>query len=177
MQIFRCRLCGEAYVGPGKPPTCPFCGAHSKHLIYGKDWTDENSEVELSELSRKNTETTLQLEISNAQFYRACYKDAKDPEVAAMFKSLSKMETEHASVAAKLLGIENDEATKVGKSKDSDLENIRESLKREQNALEHYSTFRSEAVEERIKTVFDTLLEIEKDHLSIDNTELDRLSS
>jgi len=28
MKMYRCRICGETYLGAEAPSHCPFCGAH-----------------------------------------------------------------------------------------------------------------------------------------------------
>jgi len=177
MIIQRCRICGEAYVGPSHLPTCPFCGAHAEFLVDGGLWKDENKGTELSELSRKNLEATLEIEISNAQFYRCASKKAENPEVAAMFKSLAKMEAEHADVAVKLLGSGDASKAKIdGACEESLLGNLEASHKREERAIKLYQKFQDEAVEVRLGTVFGALIQIEKDHLRIGKLEIENLT-
>ena len=67
VQIFRCVICGDPYIGFEAPTNCPFCGAHEQYLIPSEEWKDTNK-VELTAESRKNLESSLELEIGNTEF-------------------------------------------------------------------------------------------------------------
>lgn len=177
MKIYRCLICGDAYVGYDKPLNCPFCGAHDKFMVDAYEWEDRNIGVELSDVSRKNLEKALEIEISNSAFYRCAADKAQDKIVQGMFKALSKIEAEHASTICKLLRIPkpNIAAVEVHCSK-SDLENLKESYERETRASNFYTKAAEEATEPRIKEVFSALVEVEKDHLDLDHQQIERLS-
>jgi len=71
MNAYRCLICGEVYTGREKPSHCPFCGAKGNDLVNAAEWIDENLGIaELSDISRRSLQTTLQLEVNNAPFYR-----------------------------------------------------------------------------------------------------------
>lgn len=171
MEVYRCRFCGETHLGLGPITNCPFCGAHSKYMIRISEWKDENIGVEFGELSKENIEKALDVEIGNASFYKYAAENGQSEEAKGIFKRLSKVETEHAEVFAKLLKIEVPSLIKI-ESKPTDEENFKESLKRESAAVEHYLKSAKEAEEPRVKEIFETLIEVESDHLALDKQHL-----
>ncbi len=176
IKIFRCRICGDPYVGYEKPSNCPFCGAHIDFIVDADEWVDENKNVHLGEISRRNLEKALELEMSNSAFYKCAAEQAVDVSCAAMFKALSKIEAEHASVISKLLSIPEPDISKIEIScARSDISNIEESSEREKNASEFYAKAAEEATELRVREVFRELVEIERDHLELDNIQKERL--
>jgi rubrerythrin len=172
MELFRCRICGEVYFG--KHPThCPYCGAHALYLVPISEWTDENLGLELTVEEKANLKTTLDLEYENTRFYRAAAMVAKTDELKGFFKYLSKIENEHYNVAAKLLWAEKDSSifepsTEMG----SDVANIKHSREKEEHASKLYATFIPESKNERLKTFFSALSEVEADHIDLDDKEL-----
>lgn len=177
MQVFRCRICGETFVGYQKPTNCPFCGAHELYMVLGRDWQDENRGVELTDVSRANLQKALEIELGNARFYLAASAQASDIEVQGMFKALSKIEGEHHSTIAKVLSVSKSEEVRTpGECHETDLENVEESHARETKASTFYAQAASEATEKRAKELFEALVEIEKDHLALDEMQKARLS-
>lgn len=176
MKIYRCLICGDAYVGYEKPLNCPFCGAHEQYLVDASEWEDKNKGVELTEVSKRNLEKALELEISNSAFYRCAAEKAQDKVLQGMFKALSKIEAEHASTICKVLGIPKPDITKVEvHCSKNDIENVKESSERETRASSFYAKAAEEATEPRVKELFTALVEIEKDHLDLDHQQLERL--
>jgi len=165
MKVYRCRICGEVYIGEEKPKSCPFCGAHENFFVLAKEWKLLESES-LSEISKENLRKALELEIDNTNFYKAVSERSKDVYVSSMFKGLSKVEREHASTICKHLKIEKPDS-KVGldKAVDSDRANIEEANRREKRAVKFYTEARNQAPEEEIKEFFKALMEIESDHI------------
>jgi len=165
MEVYRCRICGEVYIGEEKPRSCPFCGAHNNYFVLAKEWKLLESKS-LSEISKENLGKALELEIDNTNFYKAVSERSKDVYVSSMFKGLSKVEREHASVICKHLKIEKPDS-KVGldKAVDSDRANIEEANRREKRAVKFYTEARNQAPEEEIKEFFKALMEIESDHI------------
>ena len=165
MKVYRCRICGEVYIGEEKPKSCPFCGAHQNYFVLAKEWKLIQSES-LSEISKENLRKALELEIDNTNFYKAVSERSKDVYVSSMFKGLSKVEREHASAICKHLKIEKPDS-KVGldKAVDSDRANIEEANRREKRAVKFYTEARNQAPEEEIKEFFKALMEIESDHI------------
>ena len=68
MNVFKCKICGDPYVGNTKPSNCPFCGAPAKFIILAENWVEPEAS-ELSETSKNLLEKSLEMEIDNAQFY------------------------------------------------------------------------------------------------------------
>lgn len=173
MKIFRCIVCGEAYIGSIKPSHCPFCGAHEPFLINATDWKEENIGVEISEKTKEYLEKSLNLELNNSAFYKCLSKTIEDPEISGMFKFLGKVEKEHASVVKKLLGLkEIEEITeKCTPNINKDLE---ESMSREDRAIHFYREIVRECPEPRIKKVFGAFVEIETDHFNLAKEKLEQ---
>lgn len=40
MRVFRCRICGEAYLGMMKPPNCPYCTSHVRYIVLAADYME-----------------------------------------------------------------------------------------------------------------------------------------
>jgi rubrerythrin len=169
VKVFRCRICGDPYLGEEAPTQCPFCGANQRFFVEAQDWNPDEFNVELSEISKKNLEAALQLELDNAAFYD-CAKDvadkAGDHYGIAKFKILMKVEREHASAISKFLKISRPDLEKQACNASSK-ENSKEGYQREDRAIKAYSKFRDEAVEPRLKEFFGALVEIETDHLDL----------
>lgn len=133
--------------------------------LLAKEWKLLESES-LSEISKENLGKALELEIDNTNFYKAVSERSKDVYVSSMFKGLSKVEREHASVICKHLKIEKpDSKAGLDKAVDSDRENIEEANRREKRAVKFYTEARNQATEEEIKEFFKALMEIESDHI------------
>jgi rubrerythrin len=169
IKVFRCRICGDPYIGSEAPMQCPFCGAPKRFFVNAKKWESNEFEVPLSDISRKNLEAALKLELDNAAFYD-CAKNisdkAGDHYNLAKFKALMKVEREHASAISKFLKISRPELEKQACNADSKA-NSKEGWERENCAIKAYSKFRDEATEPRLKEFFGALVEIETDHLEL----------
>ncbi len=169
IKVFRCRICGDPYIGSEAPTQCPFCGAQKRFFVEAKDWNLDEFNVLLSDISRKNLEAALQLELDNAAFYD-CAKNAADKASdhysLAKFKALMKVEREHASVISKFLKISRPELGKQLCNANAK-ENSKEGWEREDRAIKAYAKFRDEATEPRLKEFFAELVEIETDHLDL----------
>lgn len=174
MELVRCRICGEVYFG--KHPThCPFCGAHAVYLVPIGSWKDENAVVELRDVDRANLETTRDLEYENTRFYRAASSAAETEELRGYFKYLAKIENEHYNVAVKLLGGQKDPSIfEPGEEKGSDMANLEFSREKENHASKLYATFIPESESERLKTFFTALSEVEADHITLDDEEINK---
>jgi len=167
MKVFRCRVCGEVYIGKNKPVSCPFCGAHEDYLVLAQEWSLIKFD-DLSKISKENLKKALDLEIDNTNFYKAASEKSKDNYVSSLFKGLSKVEREHASTICKHLGIQKPDSD-IGKDKatDSDDKNIQEANRREKRAVKFYKEAREKASEKEVKEYFTALIEIESDHITI----------
>ncbi len=166
VKVYRCKICGEGYIGDSSPTHCPFCGAHEEYIVPANEWSWP--EVELTEVSRKNLAAALELEVSNSEFYFCAARKASNEADQVMFKRLAKVEREHADTIVKLLKIEGpDISKKKDECSEENTDNLRESNERETRAIAHYSKFLSEASEERVREVFSAIIDIENDHLSL----------
>ena len=169
IKVFRCRICGEVYIGTEKPVTCPFCGAHEKFFVPAKEWNLLHADS-ISDITKENLKKALDLEIDNTNFYKAVSGRSKDVHVSSMFKGLSKVEREHASTICKHLGIQKPESN-VGldKAVDSDKDNIAEANRREKRAVKFYGEARGQAPEKEFKEFFMAIAQIESDHITLTN--------
>jgi len=165
MTVYRCRVCGEVYIGDPKPASCPFCGAHEEYFVEASQWELLYAK-ELSEGTKKNLKKALDLEINNTNFYKAVSQRTKDTYVSSMFKGLSKVEREHASTICKHLQIEKPDSN-IGSEKavDDDQENVAEANRRERNAVKFYGEAAAQTPEPDIKEFFKALTQIESDHI------------
>ena len=171
MKLYRCQLCGDPYLGSAPPTFCPFCGAPQRHLVPAEDYVDKNDVPNLTAVSRANLEKALDLEVKNTAFYMCASACSPDPVSQAMFKALSKAESEHASVICKILKIKKPEIKPDDKACQQDPKaNFAASHEREQRAVAFYSQAAREAVEDRVKEVFATLTEIETYHIALAET-------
>jgi len=169
VKVFRCRICGDPYIGLEAPTRCPFCGAPQRFFVDAHKWNPDEFNVKLSETTHKNLETALKLELGNAAFYD-CAKNAaekeKDHYSFAKFKTLMKVEKEHAAAISKFLKISPPDLEKQACATKARV-NTQEGFEREGRAIKSYSKFRDESVEPRLKEFFAALVEIETDHLNL----------
>jgi len=169
IKVYRCRICGDPYIGSNPPTQCPFCGAPQRFFVDAKDWNPDEFNVSLSNISKKNLEVALKLELDNASFYDCAKNKAEktnDHYAIAKFKALMKVEREHASAISKFLKISSPDLEKQTCNNNS-IDNGKEGYQREDRAIKAYSKFRDEAAETRLKEFFGVLVEIEKDHLDL----------
>ncbi|MDY0268285.1 rubredoxin-like domain-containing protein [Trichloromonas sp.] len=167
MNLFRCLICGESYIGSAAPSHCPFCGAPGKYLVAA----DAYRQVPLGELSRKsreNLERALDLAVGNATFYRGAAQVADCERGRALFSALSRTETAHAVLFCQILDIPlPEELSAPGECSPSHKENLAEARKREGRAVQLYTRFLEETAEERVKQVLSAFIEIEADHFGM----------
>ncbi|OGS27839.1 MAG: hypothetical protein A2297_06675 [Elusimicrobia bacterium RIFOXYB2_FULL_48_7] len=170
VKLWRCEICGDPYVGSNPPDNCPFCGAHKKYIKEAKN-AKVSFDVKLSHQDMKNVEHALEVEISNSTFYYCAANINDEPEGALLFKALSKIEMEHAAIWKKILNLSavpagSDSCHKKNK------ENLEESHQREIRAIEFYRKAAEETKNPRIKQIFEALVEVETDHLSLSEQRL-----
>lgn len=177
VRVWRCRICGDSYIGVVPPANCPFCGAHAEYLIPAEEW--DNPQVEnLNDQDRANLAKALEIENSNTAFYRCAAEKADeigDFEGFATFKALSKVENEHASTIRKMLGLPKPGSEPTEQCHDAYIDNVKESLQRETRATGFYAESAITAADPRVKEVFAALALIEADHLQLDEDKLAKL--
>lgn len=168
MKLFRCRICGDPYLGSAAPSFCPFCGAPEKYMVPAEEYQDRNLIPDLSLRSRANLEKALALEVSNAGFYFCASACSPEPVSQALFKALAKAEAEHATLICKLLGVPKPEIKPDDKACQKDPRaNFAASHEREKRAVAFYSQAAAEALEDRVREVFTALTEIESYHIAL----------
>ncbi len=167
MKVFRCRICGDPYLGEEPPTNCPFCGAPTKYIVLASFW-EEPIVTNISEKSRENLMSAMQLEVDNIRFYKCAAEMTDDREGRQMFRALSKIEGEHATLISKLLHIEKPTVSldKIA-CYPSYQENLMDAKAREEKAIKEYSKFFQESKEPSIKEIFQALVQIESDHLTL----------
>lgn len=175
MNVWRCLICGDSYIGEGKPTHCAFCGAHENYMVAVDKWQDLNEGLVLSDISRGNLLKALQIEVDNHAFYDAAAlvaKQAGDDESRSIFRALAKVEGEHAAVHKKLLAKDYPKMTISETAFPTVKENFEESLRRETKASAFYQQAHDETTEDRVRQVFKSLVEIESDHVALDKQHL-----
>jgi rubrerythrin len=170
MNVYKCKICGDPYVGNTKPSNCPFCGAPAKFMILAVNWVDREA-LQLSELSREKLVQSLEMELDNARFYRCATKAAEDQLALAMFEALSRIEAAHARTVCRLLGRAEEHVGDDSEtcSATSPREHLEEALRREREAVRFYRSAAELAVEEQVEEYFRALVEVEEDHISLSN--------
>ena len=169
VRVFRCKICRDPYIGEEPPSRCPFCGALGYYFIPAEEWNPAEYKLKISDISKANLKAALELELSNTTFYLCAMNMAKangDEYAYAKFKALKKVENEHADAILKYLKIEQPQLKKVTCSKDYE-KNTKEGWERENRAIKAYAKFAEEAPELQLKQFFESLVEIETDHLEL----------
>jgi rubrerythrin len=170
VKLYRCTICGDAYIGVDPPTNCPFCGAHIEHIKEVKE-AEVIFDVPLSAKDQANVEHALKVEISNSAFYMCAANQTNDSEGKILFKALGKIEAEHASIWRKILKLGS-----VGPGSDAchteNVENLKESHERETRAIAFYRKSAAESDHPRIRQLFEALVEIETDHLHLSEERL-----
>lgn len=167
MKTYICEICGDAYLGEGKPTSCPFCGARAAFIKEGKGANPVvNIKEDLSEISQKNLKETLNLEMRANAIYTCMAGKATTYEIMKMYKRLAKVELEHAIICTKILGIEMPPAGSEICS-DQDIENFQKTIELEDHASSLYSEFAKTSTEKHIKILFTALNQAEQDHIEL----------
>jgi rubrerythrin len=163
-----CKICGETYIGEEKPSRCPFCGATKENLVEAKTYDDSEAfEVNLSDIEKQNIEKALELEIANAAFYKCASKKTNEIEGQKVFKILSKVEKEHASVWKKILNRDKIDIPKTKECSSDYAENLKSSHQREERAIDFYKKAAKESQNPRVREIFEAFIEVETDHLTL----------
>ncbi|MFQ5405746.1 MAG: ferritin family protein [Candidatus Micrarchaeia archaeon] len=173
IKLFRCNVCAKAYLGEAPPSACPFCGASTKYIVPQEEHEYTLSAEDVSDKTKQNITTAIEIEVSNAEFYHCAKKRGKSNYGKKLFGSLAYAEAEHAALLSKVL---NGEKPKIsldaGKCSEEYKDNLQEAHNREQNAIENYAKFAHEATEPKVKMIFNALVEIEQSHLKIEEEQL-----
>ena len=170
MKIYRCRICGETYLGSSAPAMCPFCGAHMELIVDTADYPEDINKVQPTEVERADLETSIDLELSNTRFYLGMSKRCDNPKLASAYKRLAAIESEHCSVFSKLADTTKPaDLHEPGDELGSWEADIDESLKREKRASALYAEFSARATSPRLVEVWNAVSAIEADHIVLDD--------
>lgn len=171
VKVFRCKICGEAYIGEKKPSRCPFCGSYENFIVDNKDY-DSTFDITITKKEKETVKTALGLEISNASFYQCAKDKSKEQEAIGMFKVLNKVESEHASIWKKILKMDKVDIPRSDACSEQFRGNLQESHDRESHAIEFYRKAAKECEHPRLKEIFGSLVQVETDHLSLSESRL-----
>ena len=168
-KLYKCQICGDPYLGDEAPINCPYCGAKHHFFVDAREYINKfEQENNFTVEEMDNFKAALEIEIGNASFYKAAAKSSSEDFHKWLFKALMKVESEHASIFSKHLKITKPALFAVDASSDGEV-NLQESHRREQVAIESYKKFADAAKTPRAKEVFDALVEIEADHLGLED--------
>eukprot|EP01028_Stygiella_incarcerata_P008717 TRINITY_DN3889_c0_g1_i1.p1 TRINITY_DN3889_c0_g1~~TRINITY_DN3889_c0_g1_i1.p1 ORF type:complete len:221 (-),score=55.02 TRINITY_DN3889_c0_g1_i1:301-963(-) len=180
VQLWRCPVCGDTYIGAAQPPNCPFCGVDGHQFVLVKEWVArEGLDIpvpNLSEVSIRNIQQAIIGEYADRDFYRSAAETTDLDEAKRFFKFLSKIENEHASLLKKMLKFAKAKIPEpLEPETTTDLmDSLDRSFHREEEAVVLYKRFAEEATEERVKYVFTNLAEVEASHSYIGQDILSR---
>lgn len=167
-KAYRCRICGEVYLGTDRPKECPYCGAHIEYLKSLKN--EEFTRLEPDQWTDKsldNVKRAIELEVDNAKFYYCSAEKTDDENDAEIFERLGEIEEQHAKALADTAGIPREDVPSTDECSQKAKENYRDSHEREQRAIKSYGKFAREAEEPEAEKFFRALVEIETDHLKL----------
>lgn len=168
-KLYKCQICGDPYLGDDAPINCPYCGAKKHYFVDARDYVNKfDQENNFSSEEIANFQAALDIEIGNASFYKAAAESSTEDIHKWLFKALMKVESEHASIFSKHLKVTKPSLFNIEASTNGE-ENLQESHRREQIAIENYKQFAASATTPRAKEVFTALVEIEADHLGLED--------
>ncbi|TLM80258.1 MAG: hypothetical protein FDZ70_01395 [Actinobacteria bacterium] len=176
MNMHRCLICGETFLGYDAPSNCPFCGAHVEFFTTPDGYPDGLNDVDLTETERADLEASVQVELSNARFYAGMAERKDNDTLRSAYKRLSRIEAEHCSLFCKLLKTAKPaDLMTPGETTGSWETDIADSVVRETRAKGLYDEFAARATNARIRGVFEAISAVEADHLVLDEVAKDYL--
>jgi len=168
-KLYKCQICGDPYLGDDAPINCPYCGAKKHYFVDARNYVNRfTQENNFTSEEMGYFKAALDIEIGNASFYKAAAESSSEDIHKWLFKALMKVESEHASIFSKHLKISKPALFDVDASADGEA-NLQESHRREQIAIEAYRKFADASVAPRAQEVFGALVEIEADHLGLED--------
>ena len=169
MKLYRCRICGETYLGSGKPSDCPFCGADAELIVLTEDYPEDVNRIEPTETERTALEASIELERSNTRFYLAMAARKDNPKLTNAYMRLASIEAMHCSVFCKLAEVPKPaDLMEAGEELGSWDADIDDSLRRETHASTLYAEFAGRATTPRLVEVWKEVSAIEADHIELD---------
>lgn len=167
MKPWRCRVCGETYLGEQPPDRCPYCGAAGDKLVPAAQWVGYGK-VDMDPETYEMCKTAVGFEVSNLTFYRCCAAKAEHQFNEAIFKRLMKQELEHAELFARLMGTSVPAFTEES-CPDGDADKFGEAHVREQRAIKFYLESARKSKVAKVQEAFWAIADIEIEHLQISN--------
>jgi len=173
LKMYRCRICGETYLGYEAAENCPFCGAHVEFLQMPEEYAAGINEIRITETERTDLESSIELERANTRFYLGMAERKDNDTLRSTYKRLASVEAEHCSVFCKLakVGKPSDLLT-PGETTGAWPTDIQESLARENRATALYAAFAERATSARLKEVWAAVSDVEADHITLDELAL-----
>ena len=169
MKLYRCRICGETFLGYKAPTNCPFCGAHVEWMSPPEQYDPAINDFDVTEIERADLETSIEVETSNTRFYLAMAARSDNTILSSAYKRLAKVEAEHCSLFCKLAKTPKPvDLLEPGDELGSWLADIDDSLRREMRATELYSQFAARATNPRLLEVWSAVSSVEADHIELD---------
>jgi len=169
LRIYRCRICGEVYLGYEAPENCPFCGVTVEFLEAPEKYPAGVNDIQLTESERTDLETSIELERANTRFYLGMAERKDNDTLRATYKRLARVEAEHCSLFCKLAKVAKPEDIAVpGETTGSWATDIEESLVRENRASTLYALFAERATAPRLVEVWNAASAVEADHITLD---------
>ncbi|MEG1254606.1 ferritin family protein [Clostridium sp.] len=147
---------------------CPFCGVGKAHLSNDNEIIEVESKL-LDEKTLKILDHAAKLELFNGDFYNTAAKMAKSEDVSKLFEALGRIEIFHSKIHLKLGGFtKNPSLSKINYNKhDSDDALLELAKQREKHAIEYYEKYKKEVNSKNLVRVFEALIEVEKDHITL----------
>lgn len=169
MKLYRCRICGETYLGSERPSHCPFCGVHADLIVLTEDHPEDLNAVQLTEVERADLETSIELERSNTRFYLAMAGRPDNRKLSSAYKRLAKIEAEHCSLFCKIARMPKPaDLLEAGEELGGWAADIDDSLRRETRASALYAEFAARATSPRLIEVWSAVSDVETDHIAVD---------
>jgi len=167
--MYRCRICGETYLGSEPPAMCPFCGAHVEFFVDPADYPADVNDIELTEVERADLDTAIELELANTRFYLAMAARGDNATLSSAYKRLATIEAEHCLLFCKLAKVPKPaDLREIGDELGSWEADIAESLRRETRASALYAEFAARATSPRLLEVWRAVSAVEADHIVLD---------
>ncbi|GAB4283372.1 MAG: hypothetical protein Kow0067_04310 [Coriobacteriia bacterium] len=169
MKLYRCRICGETYLGDEAPSQCPFCGAHVEFLVPPEEYPESINDVPATESEQADLERSIELERANTRFYLGMAERRDNDTLRSAYKRLAKVEAEHCSLFCKLARVDKPaDLMTPAETTGSWSGDIAESLAREQRATALYAEFAGRATSARLREVWEAVSTVEADHIDLD---------
>jgi rubrerythrin len=169
MHFYRCRICGETYLGSAKPSDCPFCGADTRFMTLAEEYPDDINDVAPTESELTDIKVSIELERANTHFYLAMAARKDNLTLASGYERLASIEAKHCTVFSKLAGVPRpSDLVETGDELGSWDADIEESLRRETHASAVYAKFAARATTPRLIEVWNEIAAVETDHIELD---------